>query len=279
MIRKTHRRKYTMKKLIAAILMLVVLVTMLASCNSKVDYEYIESKEEFVIGITLFAPMNYYDKDEKLIGFETEFAEAVCAKLNLTPKFQVIDWNSKETELNGLTIDCIWNGMTVDAEREEKFDFSVHYLKNQQVLITTSENASKYTSDAATIKDAKIVAEIASAGEKVVKNEDYFKEASYTAVDSQSKALLEVKSGTADACVIDLVTALGSIGEGTDYDNLAVVSGVSFGEPEEYAIAFRKNSPVTLEKFNAAINELAEDGTLKTLAEKYGLAEYLLIGK
>ncbi len=268
-----------MKKITAIILCLVMTLIALSSCNAKTDFAYLEAKDEFIVGITIFAPMNYYDKDDKLIGFETEFAEAVCAKLGLTPKFQVIDWKAKESELNGLTIDCIWNGMTVDAERLEKFDISTRYLKNQQVLITKKENAEKFTSDPASMKDVKLCAEIKSAGENVVKSDDYFKEAKYTAVDTQTKALLEVKSGTSDACVIDLITALGSIGEGTDYTDLAVVSGLSFGEAEEYGIAFRKNSPETLKKFNEAIAALAADGTLKKIAEKYGVADYLLIGK
>ncbi len=268
-----------MKKTIAIILCLMFTLFAFTSCNSKTDFAYLEAKDEFVIGITIFAPMNYYDADEKLIGFETEFAEAVCKKLGLTPKFQVIDWEAKENELNGLAIDCIWNGMTVDADRLEKFDISTRYLKNQQVLIVKKENAAKFTSDPASMKDVKLCAEKGSAGENVVKADDYFKQAKLTVVDTQAKALLEVKSGTSDACVIDLITALGSIGEGTDYADLTVVEGLGFGEAEEYGIAFRKNSPETLKKFNAAIDELAQDGTLKKIAEKYGVQDYLLIGK
>ena len=75
---------------------------------------YISNKGELVIGVTYFEPMNYLDADGKLTGFETEFAEAVCEKMGVTPKFQKIDWDSKEVELNSKTIDCIWNGLTID---------------------------------------------------------------------------------------------------------------------------------------------------------------------
>ena len=84
------------------------------------DYDYIknEKNNELIIGITLFEPMNYEDENGEYTGFETEFAKAVCEKLGFTPKFQVINWGAKETELKAKNIDCIWNGMTIDAERE-----------------------------------------------------------------------------------------------------------------------------------------------------------------
>ena len=81
------------------------------------DLAYIKDKGELTIGITLFAPMNYEDENQELIGFETEFAEAVCAKLGVDANFVEINWNSKEIELNSKNIDCIWNGMTITEER------------------------------------------------------------------------------------------------------------------------------------------------------------------
>ena len=80
---------------------------------------------------------------------------------------------------------------------------------------------------------------------------------------------VEVKSGTADAAVIDYVMSIGSIGEGTDFEDLAVVEGKDFS-PEEYGIAFRKGSDFTA-KVNEVIAELKADGTLTSLAEKYEL--------
>ena len=88
-------------------------VSLFAGCaEQKEDWAYIEDKGELIIGITLFAPMNYKDAEGELTGFETEFAKAVCEELGLKAKFQVIEWSAKETELNSKNIDCIWNGMT-----------------------------------------------------------------------------------------------------------------------------------------------------------------------
>ena len=264
-----------MKRIIALVLALVTLacsVFALSSCKSK--------EEELIIGITYFAPMNYKDADGKLIGFETEFAEAVCKEIGMKAKFQEIDWEAKETELNGKTIDCIWNGMTITEERAQNMAISTPYMKNKQVLVVKAENLAQYTADA-DLTGKTLVAEKKSAGEEAAQSDAYLKKASYTGVDTMSKALMEVSSGTADACVIDYVTALGSIGEGTDYSGLVVVESLSFGEEEQYGIAFRKGEADAelVAKVNAAIEKLAEDGTLYEIAKKYNLENYLLVGK
>ncbi len=102
------------------------------------DYAAIMEKGTMVIGITYFAPMNYKDDNGELIGFETEFAKAVCEKLGLTPEFQEIDWDSKETELASGNIDCIWNGMTITPEREENMSISIPYMQNKQVKVVAA---------------------------------------------------------------------------------------------------------------------------------------------
>ena len=106
---------------------------------SEGDLAYVQNKGELIIGITYFAPMNYKDDSGKLVGFETEFAEAVCAKLGVKAKFQVINWNSKEIELQSKNIDCIWNGMTITDERLANMSNSVPYMKNEQVLVAKSK--------------------------------------------------------------------------------------------------------------------------------------------
>ncbi len=103
------------------------------------DWEYIKDKGTLVVGITYFAPMNYKNDEGKLVGFETEFAEAVAKELGLKVKFQVIDWNSKETELASKNIDCIWNGMTITPEREENMQISIPYMQNKQAVVVKAD--------------------------------------------------------------------------------------------------------------------------------------------
>lgn len=234
------------------------------------DFAYIQAKGTLVIGITDYAPMNYYDETGKLIGFDTEFAEAVCAKLGLTPEFIEIDWDSKELELAGKKIDCIWNGLTVTEERKANMDFTTSYLKNQQVVVIRTEDAAKYI-DTASLSGQVVVAEASSAGAAAITAN--LPDADFTEVQAQSDALLEVKTGKAAAAVIDLTMANAMTGEGTDYSDL-VIAPIDMLD-EEYAVGFRVGSTAT-EKFNAVFAELISDGTLAALAEKYELSDLLI---
>ena len=264
------------KKLLSVLLAGAMSASIFVGCGSSAtDWDYISNKGELVIGVTYFEPMNYLDADGKLTGFETEFAEAVCEKMGVTPKFQKIDWDSKEVELNAKTIDCIWNGLTITDERKENMGISTPYMGNKQIMVTKADKADKYTS-ADAVKGATVVAEKKSAGEDVAKSDEFFKNANYVSVDSQAKALLEVKSGTADIAVIDYVMSIGTITNGSDYADLKVVDGKDFAE-EQYGIAVRKGDTETLNKINEAIKAVADEGKLKEIAKKYSLEDLLLV--
>lgn len=281
-----------MKKLTAFILSALMAVTALTGCGGQSssseaskdnsssqsatgDWSYIADKGDLVIGITYFEPMNYKDENGELTGFETEFAQSVCEKLGVKATFQKIDWDSKEVELNAKTIDCIWNGLTITDERQENMGISTPYMENKQVMVTKAENADKFTT-AEAVKGATVVAEKKSAGEDVAKGDEFFKEANYVSVDSQAKALLEVKSGTADIAIIDYVMSIGTISDGTDYADLKVVEGKDFAK-EQYGIAVRKGDAETLQKINDAIQAVADDGKLEEIAKKYNLQDLLLV--
>ncbi len=272
------------KKIIALIVavLMVVMCFAFAACSggtqddttkTESDLAYIKDNGKMIIGYTEFAPMNYKDDDGNLIGFETEFAKAVCAELGVEAEFQLIDWGAKETELKSKTIDCIWNGMTITAERQAEMEISTAYMANKQVLLVKAENADKYLT-AEDLAGANIVAEIESAGESVAKEDEFFANAKYTAVDSQAKALMEVASGVADGCVVDYVLSIGMIGEGTDYEDLVVVDELAFAD-EEYGIAFRKGAD-TCAAVNEAISKLVANGELAKIAEKYKLTEQII---
>ena len=237
------------------------------------DWTYLESKGNLVIGITYFEPMNYMDENNELTGFETDFAKAVCGELKLEPKFQVIDWDSKEIELKTKSIDCIWNGLTITPERQENMDISIPYMENKQVMVCNKDKVAQF---AESVEGASVVAESGSAGEDVAKEDEFFKGADYQPVQSQSTALLEVKAGTADIAIIDFVMSKGTLREDSDFADLAVVEEKTFS-PEQYGIALRKNSAVTLEKLNAAIKAVNDSGKLKEIADKYNLADLLIV--
>lgn len=259
-----------MKK-IAALFMSAVLALGLCGCSAKEDWEYIEDKGTLTVGITLFEPMNYYDENGELTGFETEFTNAVCEKLGVEADFQEIDWNQKITELQSKTIDVIWNGMTVKEEFKSQINFSTPYIRNKQVVVIKAENAEKYA-DLASMTGVTIAAENGSAGQTAIESSDVLKTNEFISCAAQKDVLMEIKAGTTEIGVIDYVMAKASIGEGTDYSDLMIVESVEL-TPEEYAIGIRLEDEELLAKINAAIDELVNDGTLLKIAEKYDLAD------
>ena len=121
--------------------------------------------------------------------------------------------------------------MTIDDDRKANMGISDPYMENKQVLVVKKDNLEKF-SDPANLADAYIVAEEGSAGETVATENSYFADSNFTAVATQANALMEVKSGTADAAIVDFVLSIGSIGEGTDYSDFVVVDAYDFN-PEE----------------------------------------------
>ncbi len=260
-----------------AMLCIVGMVFSFASCKEEQsDWEKVESQGYFTCGITVYAPMNYYDKDNNLVGFDTEFAKEVAKKLGVEVKFTVIDWGSKYVELDSGNIDCIWNGFTYGMEsdgvsRTEYVDFTYSYLENRQCVITSKANLEKYATKES-FKDVKGAAEAGSSGQGVAETLSGDKEKVVT-FDSQSAALLELKSGAVDFAVIDYQMAVAMVGKG-DYSDLTINNAFQ-PESEVYAIGCRKGSDLTA-KINKAIKELSEDGTLAKIAEKYGLTNDLI---
>lgn len=283
-----------MKKILSIILMASMMAMMMTGCGSKTagsnagttaapvddnnatdasdaaeglaedDFTYIKNKGNLVIGITIYEPMNYYDADNKLTGFDTEYAEAVCAKLGITPEFTEINWDTKEIELEARSIDCIWNGLTITEDRIANMGITNPYVKNMQVVVIKTSNADKYT-DAASLSGKSVAYEAGSAGEEVANSE--LEGINGISLAKQTDALMEVKAGTSDAAVLDYTLASSMVGEGTDYSDLMIIDGLELAV-EEYGIACRKDSTL-VDKINEATAELIKDGTMAALAEKY----------
>ncbi len=265
-----------MKKKIMAFVLAAAAALGLCGCKggneggSDGGWDYIKDKGKLVVGVTYFEPMNYFDENGVLTGFETEFTTAVCEKLGVEPDFQEINWDNKVFELDAKTIDVIWNGMTVNDELAEKMIFSTPYIRNKQVVIIKKDNADKYK-DTASMAGASVTAEIGSAGETAVKADENLSK-NYNGCAAQKDVLMEIKAGTTEIGVIDYVMAKASIGDGTDYSDLMIVESVEL-PPEEYAVGIRKGDTELQAKINAAIDEMVKDGSLKKLAEKYDLAD------
>ncbi len=251
-----------MKKILAFLFVLVMAATMFAACNQS---------DTIVVGYTVYKPMNYTDDNGNFVGFDTDLAKAVFEdKLGCKVIFKEIDWNNKYLELNSGTIDCIWNGFTAntsDADgiaRSEKVDFSYNYMLNKQVVVTTKELAATVTGFDSLSGKVGAVEEGSAGDTHLVALTGSVKKSCV----SQLEALQQLSLGTADFVVLDEQLATAYVGKG-DYAGLEVVTSLS-GDPEYYAIGFKKGSELTA-KVNQALEELAADGTIEAIAKRYNL--------
>ena len=259
-----------MKKLFALILAALMLFTM-AACGGTADNEttaadsdlaYIKDKGTLIVGITDYAPMDFKDENGEWTGFDAEFARLAGESLGVAVEFIEIDWDNKFLELKGKTIDCIWNGMTITDEALANAAVSNPYVKNAQVVVMAADKLADYAT-VESLADLQFAAEAGSAGEAAI-NENGL---NCTSVLTQADALQEVKSGAADACVIDITMANAMTGEGTSYAGLGYSLELT---TEEYGIACRQGSDLA-DAINGIMADLKADGTLGQLAEKYEL--------
>ncbi len=260
-----------MKKILSLILAITAIVGVfsLTSCSVKPekDWENIKKDGKFIVGCTDMAPMNYYAEDGKtLIGFDTEYAQAVADYLGVKVEFQMITWNQKYMELEGGKIDCIWNGFTANSSddgvaRADKVDFPTYYATNYQCIVMKAGTA---FTDLASLNGKTCAVEGGSAGE------DYAK--TLTGADKiipkdvQMDAFTELKAGTVDFIVVDVLLAKQICGKG-DYANLSI-GYHNVVNAEFYGIGCRKGSSFTA-KIQEATVHLVKTGKLQALAVKY----------
>ena len=269
-----------MKKLIAMLLALVMTLS-LAACGSTAsnttsddtadsdtaatasDVQYIKDKGTLIVGITEFKPMDYQDENGQWIGFDADMAKLVAEKLGVEVQFQVINWDTKIEELDGKTIDCVWNGMTLTDAVMSAMECSNAYCNNAQVVIT------KGALDAADAASLTYAVEAGSAGEIAATEKGY----KTVPVDTQAKALMEVDAGTADAAVSDLLMAGAMVGEGTSYPSLTVTDQQL--TTELYGVGCRKGSDLAA-FINDVLAAAYTDGTMQEIATTYGVQESLV---
>ena len=231
------------------------------------DVAYIQDKGTLVVGITEFAPMDYQDENGEWIGFDADMARKVAEALGVEVEFSVIDWNNKLMELEGRTVDCLWNGMTITDEITGGASATNPYATTAQVVVLKSDIAGDYQT-VESLAELNFAVEAGSAGEAAAQ------EAGLTcvSVSDQATALMEVNSGTSDACIVDLLMAGAMIGEGTSYPDLTYTVRLT---EEDYGVGCRKGSDLT-DFINEQLKVLYDDGTIAALAEQYGISDNIV---
>ena len=231
------------------------------------DMAYVQEKGSLIVGITEFEPMDYQNEAGEWIGFDADLARAFADSLGVEAVFQVIEWDNKVMELDGKTIDVVWNGMTLTDEVLSAMECSNAYCNNAQVVVLPAAEAENYP-DAASMAELSFAVESGSAGEDMAIENGF----NYTPVIDQATAVLEVSSGTCQAAIIDSLMAAAMVGEGTNYADLTYTISLN---SEEYGVGFRKGSDLA-----AALNEFFvtawADGSMQELAETYGVTAALI---
>ncbi len=260
-----------MKKVLTLLLTAVMAVTMVFGLVACKDGKVVEDGATIVVGVTDYKPMDYLE-DGEWVGFDAELSKKVFTELGYNVEFKEIDWDTKIVTLQSGTIDCIWNGMTVTDELLENLLLSNVYLENQQYGVVKIENAAAYT-DIASLTGKTVAVESGSAAESALEGV----ECTVRKLTNQNSAIMEVAASTSDIAIVDYTMAKTlTLDPASSYFGQLTMVNLGF-EKEEFAIAFRKSDSKLCWQVNKKIDELKKDGTVASLATKYGILNLLAI--
>ena len=231
----------------------------------------------FTVGFDAeYPPYGYMDENGEYTGFDLELAQAVCDLEGWELVKKPINWDSKDMELNSGSIDCIWNGFTMNG-REDDYTFSDSYVDNSQVIVV-AEDSGIDTLDALAGKVVGVQA--ASAALELLQSEeeggqkalsDTF--GSLNEFADYNTAFTELQAGALDALAIDIGVAKYQIK--SRGDGYKIVDETL--NTEQYAVAFKKGNQELCDKINADLQKLTDDGTVAELAEKYEIADMVTL--
>lgn len=220
-----------------------------------------------------FPPMGFVGDDGEYTGFDLELAQEVAKRLGLEYKAQPIAWDSKDMELESGNIDCIWNGFTMTG-REDDYTWTEPYMANQQVFVVANDSDINSQADLA----GKIVeVQADSSAEAALKEAPEltatFKELLTTA--DYNTAFMDLEQGAVDAIAMDVIVAGYQIQQ-RNVDFKILDDSLS---EEEYGVGFKKGNTELRDKVQSTLEEMAEDGTLQEVSEKWFSKDVTTVGK
>ena len=257
-----------LSKVIAACLASVMLLMPLTSCGSS-------ASKKFVVGFdSEFPPMGFVEKDGSYAGFDLDLAKECAQRMGMEFVAQPIAWDSKDQELKSGNISCIWNGFTITEDRKDAYEWSSPYMKNQQVVVVKNDSSVKTLADLAGLK---VCVQKDSSGLAALEgNPDLtatFKE--LVQVDSYLNAMMELESGSVDAIVMDEIVARYEI-QTSGKPFVVIDEAIS---AEEYGVGFLKGNTELRDKVQKTLEEMAKDGTMAKISQKWFGSDVTTIGK
>lgn len=244
-----------------------------SSASSEASEETGVEDGVFTVGFDAeYPPYGYKDDNGEYTGFDLELAQAVCDKEGWELEKKPINWDSKDLELNSGSIDCIWNGFTMNG-REDDYTFSIPYVDNSQVIVVAKDSGIESLDDLA---GKTVGVQAASAALDVLKGDqkdlsDTF--GSLNEFSDYNTAFTELQAGALDALAIDIGVANYQIeSRGDGY----VILDETLNS-ENYAVGFKKGNQKLADIVSADIVEFSKDGTVDKLAEKYNISDMISI--
>lgn len=222
--------------------------------------------DTFTVGFDQdFPPFGYVGDDGEFTGFDIEMATECAKRMGKEIKLQPIDWDAKDMELESGTIDCIWNGFTMNG-REDQYTWSDSYMDNTQVVITKKDSGIASLSDLA----GKIVeVQKESSAQSALEDEDHTdllaSFGDFLQVAEYNTAFMDLESGAVDAIAIDIGVANFQL-EGKEDDYVILDEVIS---SEQYAVGFLKGNEALRDEVQETLMTMVEDGTFAEISDKY----------
>lgn len=220
-----------------------------------------------------FPPMGFMAEDGSYVGFDLDLAQEAASRLGLEYQAQPIAWDSKDMELESGNIDCIWNGFTITG-REDDYEWTEPYMDNAQVFVVNGDSGIETLADLA----GKVVECQADSSALAALNEDAELTATFaqllTTADYNS-ALMDLEQGAVDAVAMDVVVARYQIQQ-RDANFVVLDETLS---SEAYAVGFKKGNTELRDQVQGALEEMAADGTMAEISEKWFGEDLTVIGK
>lgn len=220
-----------------------------------------------------FPPMGFIGDDGEFTGFDLELAQEVAKRLGLEYKPQPIAWDSKDMELEAGNIDCIWNGFTMTG-REENYAWTEPYMANTQVFVVAKDSGIASQADLA----GKVVeCQVDSSAEAALKEAPDLTAtfAQLLTTADYNSAFMDLEQGAVDAIAMDVIVAGYQIQQ-RNADFVILDDSLS---AEEYGVGFKKDNTQLRDKVQTTLEEMAADGTLKSISEKWFGEDVTTIGK
>lgn len=265
-----------MKKLLIILTLILAASLMIGSASAEGIFDIfndnasdnINNETNFVVGFNPeFPPFTYKDANGSYTGFDLELAKEVARRNNWTFTAQpIIDWNSKEIELNSNEIDCIWSEFTING-RESDYTWSDPYFNNSQIIIVKSDSGINTPTD---LKGKNVeVQEGSSALQSLNEHNASLKNtfAQLTEIKEYNTGFMDLDSGVCDAVIGDIGIANYHLNEKFSNSNIKILD-----EPlsyEQYGVGFKKGNTELKDQVQKTLDEMFKDGTVDEIAQKY----------